>query len=113
MLSPQPIFTITAELGPIRVFGRTPYGERRVIDILGGSVSGPRLTGRILRGGADFVVLDCGPAAAGPDAGLLARLADATVLVSRRGQLRSPLVANAARILTDAQAAPIGIVVTK
>jgi uncharacterized protein involved in exopolysaccharide biosynthesis/Mrp family chromosome partitioning ATPase len=67
----------------------------------------------ILRGGADFVVLDCGPAAGGADAGLLARLADATVLVSRRPQLHSPLVANAARILREAQAAPIGIVVTR
>lgn len=67
---------------------------------------------QILRGGADFVVLDCGPAG-GPDAGLLARLADATVLVARRPQLHSPLVANAARVLRDAQSAPLGIVVTK
>jgi uncharacterized protein involved in exopolysaccharide biosynthesis/Mrp family chromosome partitioning ATPase len=67
----------------------------------------------ILRGGADFVVLDCGPAAAAPDAGLLARLADATVLVTRKPQLHSPLVVKATRALTEAQAAPIGIVVTK
>ena len=67
----------------------------------------------VLRGGADFVVIDCGPAGAGPDAGVIARLADATVLVSKRQMLHSPLVANAAKILENAKAAPIGIVITK
>ena len=66
----------------------------------------------VLRGGADFVVMDCGPANGGPDAGMIARLADATVLVSKRGALNSPMVANAARVLQNAKAAPIGIVVT-
>jgi succinoglycan biosynthesis transport protein ExoP len=67
----------------------------------------------ILRGGADFVVIDCGPAGSGPEAALIARLADATVLVSNRKALHSPLIANAAQILESAKAAPIGIVVTK
>jgi uncharacterized protein involved in exopolysaccharide biosynthesis len=67
----------------------------------------------VLRGGADFVVIDCGPANGGPDAALIARLADATVLVSKRQMLHSPLLANAARILASAKAAPVGIVVTK
>jgi uncharacterized protein involved in exopolysaccharide biosynthesis/Mrp family chromosome partitioning ATPase len=66
----------------------------------------------ILRGGADFVVLDCGPANSGPDAALIARLADATLLVSRRSALHGPQIAKAARILEGAHAAPIGIVVT-
>jgi polysaccharide biosynthesis transport protein len=67
----------------------------------------------ILRGGTDMVVIDCGPAAAGPDAAVIARLADATVLVSKRSALRSPLVANAAAALERGKAAPIGIVVTR
>ncbi|HEY0266427.1 MAG TPA: exopolysaccharide transport family protein [Rhizomicrobium sp.] len=67
----------------------------------------------VLRGGADFVVIDCGPANGSPDAALIARLADATVLVSKRQLLHSPLVANAARILESAHAAPLGIVITK
>ena len=67
----------------------------------------------VLREGADFVVIDCGPVGAGPEAGVIARLADATVLVSRRQTLNSPLVANAAKSLENAKAAPIGIVVTK
>ena len=54
MLGKQPIFTIFAELEGITGLGRTPYGERRVIGILGGSVRGPKLNGRILPGGADW-----------------------------------------------------------
>jgi succinoglycan biosynthesis transport protein ExoP len=67
----------------------------------------------VLRDGADFVVIDCGPVGAGSDAGVIARLADATVLVSKRQTLHSPLVANAAKSLQSAKAAPIGIVITK
>jgi hypothetical protein len=57
MLSPDPIFTIQAELAEILHFGPTPYGERRVIHILGGTVSGPKLNGRILPGGADWQIV--------------------------------------------------------
>ena len=57
MLSAQPIFTVHAELADILHFGRTPYGERRVIGILGGRVDGPKLQGRILPGGADWQIL--------------------------------------------------------
>ena len=57
MLSAQPIFTIHAELEAMLRFGRTPYGERRVINIKGGTVEGPRLKGRILPGGADWQLI--------------------------------------------------------
>ena len=54
LLSDQPIFTVDAELEPMLNLGRTPYGERRIIGIAGGTVHGPRLQGRILPGGADW-----------------------------------------------------------
>jgi hypothetical protein len=57
MLSKQPIFTIYAELESITNLGRTPYGERRIIGILGGTVGGPKLSGRILPGGADWQII--------------------------------------------------------
>jgi hypothetical protein len=57
MLSLAPIFTITAELAAMMTLGRTPYGERRVIGILGGTVQGPKLNGRILPGGADWQIV--------------------------------------------------------
>src|SRR3954466_5439947 len=56
MLSNEPIFRVHAELADILTLGRTPYGERRVINILGGRVEG-RLTGRILPGGADWQII--------------------------------------------------------
>jgi uncharacterized protein DUF3237 len=56
MISRAPIFTIHAELADIRQFGTAPYGERRVIDILGGRVEGTRLNGRILPG-ADWQIV--------------------------------------------------------
>jgi len=57
MLSDHPIFHIKAELADILAFGQSPYGERRVINILGGTVSGPRLNGRLLNGGADWQII--------------------------------------------------------
>ena len=43
--------------------GATPYGERRIIDILGGTVTGPKLQGRILPGGADWQIIRADSAA--------------------------------------------------
>jgi hypothetical protein len=57
MLSSSPIFRIDCDVGEIQRFGNTPYGERRVIDITGGRVHGPRLNGRILPGGTDRQII--------------------------------------------------------
>jgi hypothetical protein len=57
MLGAQPIFTIHAELEPVMNLGHTPYGERRVIGISGGTVRGAKLNGRVLPGGADWQII--------------------------------------------------------
>ncbi len=57
MLSKDPIIHIEADLEVPQLFGKTPYGERRVINISGGTVSGPRLKGKILAGGADWQIV--------------------------------------------------------
>jgi hypothetical protein len=62
LISPEPIFHIRADVSEIRHFGRTPYGERRVIDIVGGRVEGPRLNGHILPGADWQIVLADGTA---------------------------------------------------
>lgn len=64
----------------------------------------------VLRGGADFVVIDCGPA--GAEAGIIAGLADATLLVTRRQMLHSPILAKARQNLEQGKVAAIGIVTT-
>jgi hypothetical protein len=57
MLSSAPIFTVQAELETMMTLGRTPYGERRMVGITGGTVKGPKLNGRILPGGADWQIV--------------------------------------------------------
>ena len=57
LLSEKPILLIRCQLESILKFGVTPYGERRIINILGGTVEGPKLKGRILPGGADWQIV--------------------------------------------------------
>lgn len=56
-LSAEPLFRIHAELAEILKLGDTPYGERRIVNILGGHVDGARLAGRVLPGGADWQII--------------------------------------------------------
>lgn len=64
----------------------------------------------ILRDACDFVVLDCSPALTSSDAALIARQADATILVSKREKLRGRSLSHATQLLQDAKAAPVGLV---
>ena len=50
-------FEAAVELAPVQDLGPTPAGHRRIINITGGTIAGPRLTGRILPGGADWQIL--------------------------------------------------------
>jgi hypothetical protein len=90
LLSERPIFTVQAELGAIQEFGRTPYGGRRVIDILGGSVSGPRLSGRILPGGADWQIIRADGAADIQARYTIETAAGARILVDSEGLRHGP-----------------------
>jgi hypothetical protein len=57
LVSEKPIFTLQSPLGDIQMLGATPYGERRIINILGGTVEGPKLNGKVLPGGADWQIV--------------------------------------------------------
>ncbi|MBL6651649.1 MAG: DUF3237 domain-containing protein [Reyranella sp.] len=50
-------FAIKAKVAAIQDLGQTARGHRRIIDILGGEVHGPRLNGEILPGGADWQIV--------------------------------------------------------
>ena len=58
MQLPDPVIDhvcdLTVQLDPIREMGRGRAGQRRIIPIVGGSVSGARLQGTILGVGADW-----------------------------------------------------------
>lgn len=46
--------TLTVELAPIQEMGQGMAGKRRIIPIIGGTVEGPKIRGRILNVGADW-----------------------------------------------------------
>jgi len=90
MLGKQPIFTIHAELEAITNLGRTPYGERRVIGILGGTVRGPKLTGRILPGGVDWQIIRSDGAADIRARYMIETAAGALIMVTSEGLRHGP-----------------------
>ena len=53
----QLLYTSRIEIAAPLDVGNAPHGQRRVINITGGAFSGPRLSGRILPGGADWQVI--------------------------------------------------------
>lgn len=59
MITPQLDYlaTLTVLVGTPADIGPTPSGYRRIIPILGGTVDGPGLKGKILPHGADFQLL--------------------------------------------------------
>ncbi len=50
------LFTLSAEVGEIVSLGAAPLGERRVVQITGGSFEGPQMRGTVL-GGADWQIV--------------------------------------------------------
>lgn len=57
MIETEFLCKVEVTLEPIRDLGETPLGRRRIIGITGGKFSGPRLSGRILPGGADWQLI--------------------------------------------------------
>ena len=56
-------FTAKVTIGERMVFGKSKYGERRIIPITGGTFEGPNIKGEVVPGGADWQLLR-------PDGGL-------------------------------------------
>jgi Protein of unknown function (DUF3237) len=50
-------FTATVQLGEMRILGRGPDGVRRFIPIIGGTVEGPDLSGRVIAAGGDSQII--------------------------------------------------------
>jgi hypothetical protein len=50
-------FEVRAEVADPLVVGELPAGTRRIIDILGGTVEGSGISGKILPGGADWQII--------------------------------------------------------
>lgn len=50
-------FEVRAQVADPLVVGELPNGTRRIVDILGGTVEGPGISGTILPGGADWQLI--------------------------------------------------------
>lgn len=57
MLQLEPLFCAEVTLAPAQEIGEGPQGRRRIIPITGGKVSGERLSGRVIPGGADWQIV--------------------------------------------------------
>ncbi|HSA50917.1 MAG TPA: DUF3237 domain-containing protein [Yinghuangia sp.] len=53
----EPLARFRVALDPILDLGATPWGNRRIIPIIGGTFDGPRLAGDILPGGGDWQIV--------------------------------------------------------
>mgnify|MGYP003408972297 CR=1 FL=1 len=83
---------------PVEV-GHTPAGLRRMIPITGGTVTGPRLNGKVLAGGADFQLILGGGTQAHLDARYVIELDDGTRVFVQNTALRVASLENSQRIM--------------
>ncbi len=51
-----PFAHVRADVGPVVSLGPAPLGERRYVELLGGTAEGPGLQGEIVRGGVDWQI---------------------------------------------------------
>ncbi len=85
-----PLYTSRIDIAAPLDLGRAAYGQRRVINILGGAFSGARLSGHILPGGADWQIVR-GDGIVEVDARYTLETDDgALIYVSNRGLRRGP-----------------------
>ncbi len=84
--------------GPVEV-GQTPAGLRRMIPITGGTVTGARVNGKVLAGGADFQLILEGGTQAHLDARYVIELADGTRVFVQNTALRVASLENSRRIM--------------
>ena len=90
MIRTEFLCKLEVTLEPARDLGDTPLGRRRIIGITGGKCSGPRLSGRVLPGGADWQVIRA-DGVAFLDARYTLETADgALIYVNNRGYRHGP-----------------------
>jgi hypothetical protein len=53
----EPLYDMHADLKPGTLVGPGPYGTRNIVDVTGGHVEGPRLRGRLLPSGGDWLLI--------------------------------------------------------
>ncbi len=56
-MTSRPLMTVKIIAAPPQKLGAVPYGVRSIVPVAGGDFEGPRLRGRILPGGGDWLLL--------------------------------------------------------
>jgi len=56
-ITSQALMTVKVIAAPVQKLGAVPYGVRTYVPVAGGDFEGPRLRGRILPGGGDWLLL--------------------------------------------------------
>ena len=93
---------------PIEV-GQTPAGLRRMIPITGGTVTGPRLNGKVMAGGADFQLILNGGTQAHLDARYVIELDDGSRVFVQNTALRVASLENSQRIMNGQPVDPSAV----
>ena len=56
-MNSRPLMTVRIAADPAQKLGTVPHGTRSIVPVTGGDFEGPRLRGRILPGGSDWLLL--------------------------------------------------------
>ena len=56
-MTSQPLMTVRIIADPAQKLGRVPHGVRSIVPVTGGEFEGPRLRGKVLPGGDDWLLL--------------------------------------------------------
>jgi hypothetical protein len=51
------LFEMKIDVAPLMEFGQTPVGQRRIAVLTGGSFEGPKIRGKVLPSGGDWIVV--------------------------------------------------------
>ncbi|MEV7692249.1 DUF3237 domain-containing protein [Microbacterium sp. NPDC089189] len=100
----EPAFVVSVELGPLEDHGSTRAGHRRVVPIIGGTISGA-FDGEILPGGADWQLVRP-DGAIEVDGRYTARAADGSLVYLRVSGVRSGAPAILAGLLAGRDTDP-------
>ena len=56
-MNSQPLMTVRIIAAPSQKIGATPHGLRSIVPVIGGDFEGPRLRGKVVPGGGDWLLL--------------------------------------------------------
>jgi hypothetical protein len=57
IMNTRPLMTVRIVAAPLQQLGSVPHGTRTIVPVVGGEFEGPRLRGKVLPGGGDWLLL--------------------------------------------------------